>query len=373
MTNATREIVRGVRFTINFVMKESNDDSEIFCEIVVLEKPWLIKNNRKFSEMSSNNCSLPVTNDRFHYVVNQAFVNTKSDPENVDDQIIKTTIKKSAVEMPTTASSAISSGDEDETTTEASSSPVLSGNSMSFLDSLFNVNNFLPPPSSSSPSPATLENFTMTPDGESETEHNKTVKLKTVEHSQNSPVNLESLNGDTNINGSSESISDKNVFDVKNLEVEIKKAFSELFQTDPEFQAKFISLLHRTDDTNVEENSKFIVNILTNHMKSKFEVLTNQNQNQSVARAKRSSHSNIRDLTEEALDTLDKFDVDDNKRMILNIVSVTDLSDNSKHALQIEVEIANSKCHENSQEIEECKEKIEEHTKKICLLEVTIR
>lgn len=367
VTNATREIVRGVRFTIHFVMRESiaiDYESEIFCEIIVLEKPWLIRNNRKFSEMTSNNCSLPVTNDRFHYVVNQAFVNSQSEPTNVDDQII-TTEKSTTTTASTTI---IASDDVDEATTESFASPVLSGNSMSFLDSFFNVNNFLPS-SSSSPSQPT-ESSTTAPEGASETQQEGAVKLATVDNSENSPLNSESFNDTINNNGSSETGSEKQrEIDTKSLEIEIRKAFSELFQNNPEFQARFISLIHRTDNSKVEENSKFIVNILTHHIKDKFETLLNQNN--SILRARRASASNIKELSEEALDTLDRADDDDNKRMLLKIIKVTDAFGHEKNSLQIEVEIANSECQENSQEIDECVEKIDEQTKKICLLEVT--
>lgn len=362
VTNATREIVRGVRFTIHFAMLEkANDDnneaeSESFCEIIVLEKPWLIRNNRKFSEMTSNNCSLPLTNDRFHYVVNQAFVNSQSEPTNVDDQIITTEL--SAEIESSTESATIEDDEETASTTEepTHASPVLSGNSMSFLDSFFNVNNFMPsastlPPSSSSGS------STSAPDGASETQ----VELKTVEYSKSS-------NDAIDANGSAES-EVNNEFDSKAMEVEIRKAFSELFQSNAEFQARFISLIHRTDDAKVEENSKFVVNALTHHIKDKIDSLLNQNN--SLLRARRASNTNIRELSEEALDTLDRHDDDDKKRMLLKIHKVTDGLGDGKSSLQIEVEIANSECAENSQEIEECKETIDVQTSKICLLEVT--
>lgn len=364
VTNATREIVRGVRFTIHFAMlekasvDENEAESESFCEIIVLEKPWLIRNNRKFSEMTSNNCSLPLTNDRFHYVVNQVFVNTQSDPTNVDDQIITTEL---SAEIESTTESSVTTEDDEETTSTTKepshASPMLSGNSMSFLDSFFNVNNFMPSASTLPPS-SSLESSTSAPDGASETQ----VELKTVEDTKSSN---DAIGG----NGSTES-EVKNEFDSKTMEVEIRKAFSELFQSNAEFQARFISLIHRTDEAKTDENSKFIVNALTHHIKDKIETLLNQNSN-SLLRARRASHTNIRELSEEALDTLDRHDDDDKKRMLLKIHKVTDGLGEGKSSLQIEVEIANSECAENSQEIEECKETIDVQTSKICLLEVT--
>lgn len=334
--NATREIVRGVRFTISFVYRQESEDVESYCEMVVLEKPWLIRDNQKFSEMTSNNCSLPtLTVDRFHYVVNQAFVNQKADPINVDEQIIQVS----------TTEATTSSEIKEEFTTEMTTSPSsnLNGNSMSFLDNFFNVENFL------SPTTTTVA---------ADKEVDEVVQSRTNEQSLQ---NAEKTNNNDN-NTSSEEILKRR----ENLEIVIKKAFSELFQTNPEFQAKIIALIHRRDDSEVEENSKVIINILTNHLKEKFE------SPQDNLRSKRSSRWNIRDLTYEALDKLDSYDPDDNKRMLLNIIKVNEEEKGDKNLLRIEIEIANSECQENSHEISECEEKIDNKTKKICLLEVKI-
>jgi hypothetical protein len=321
-------------------MRQETEDDDIYCEIVVLEKPWLIRDNQKFSEMTANNCSLPiVTNDRFHYVVNKVFVNQKNDTVNVDDQVI--------MSSSTTTESQVSLESEEESTTEkmnTSSSSSLSGNSMNFLDNFFNVNNFLSPKITST----TVANDEVV---------DEVIESRTNEQSQQ---NAENINSDNNSNNNSDDLSRTR----ENLEIEIKKAFSELFQTNAEFQAKIIALIHRTDDSQLEENSKIIINILTNHLKTKFE---NPDGN---LRSKRSSRWNILDITQEALDTLDHIDPDDNKRMLLNIIKVNEEERGDKNLLRIQVEIANSECQENSHEISECEEKIDNKTKKICLLEV---
>lgn len=306
------------------------DENETYCEIVVVEKPWLIRDNQKFSEMTSNNCSLPTltTNDRFHYVVNKVFVNQKTDPINVDDQVVNAT----------TEATSLSLEHEEESTTEITTSPTLNGNSMNFLDNFFNVNNFI--------SPTTVATDKVVVDDE-------VIQSRTNEQSQ--------LNNNNENNNNS---SDLSKTTRENLEIEIKKAFSELFQTNAEFQAKIIALIHRRDDSQLEENSQIIINILTNHLKAKFE-----NPDESL-RSKRSSRWNILDITHEALDTLDHIDPDDNKRMLLHIIKVNEEEKGDKNLLRIEVEIANSECQENSHEISECEEKIDSKTKKICLLEV---
>lgn len=315
-----------------------SEDDETFCEIVVLEKPWLIRENQKFSEMTSNNCSLPLTtNDRFHYVVNQVFVNQKAEPANIDDQIVEVS----------TTTEAVSLENDEESTTEESTTPSsnLSGNSMNFLDNFFNVNNFLTTKTSSTTPPSEVVN--------------ETAQTRTVEQSQ---LNTENKN---NENSSSEILKRR-----EDLEIVIKKTFSELFQTDSEFQARIIALIHRVDDSELEENKRIVVNMLTNHLREKFEIPI-QSQNQSV-RERRSSRWNIRDLSEEALETLDHIDFDDNKRMLLNIIKVSEEEKGDKNLLRIEIEIANSKCQESSHEISDCEEKIDLNSKKICLLEVNI-
>lgn len=382
--NATREIVNGFKYEITFVMKNENDE-EIYCEMDVLEKPWLMRNSNKYRKMTYNNCSLENPSDdddkiRFQYEINPTFVNQKLDLSQLDisdmeDQIVtemprRTTSVRTRTTKTTVVSTTIEDDDEDETTLAP-----LNPSSKNLLDDFFNMNNFFsPPPATTSTTttttPKPLSNFNLDALDEM-------FGIKKVANSQAEPKLVDSSDDENlqqkrveNVNA----IPLRNETALKDLEIEIKKVFSELFQTDPEFQMNIIALINRKDDLNAQKNYNYVISILTAKLKDKIETFNerrNDDEHQVTVdplneeiRSKRST--NIRDLTEGALGTLDHIDVDDKKRVLLNIISVK----GKKNSLKVEAAIADSRCKENSRVIGKCDEKIYQNSEKVCLLEV---
>lgn len=383
---ATREIVNGLKYEIVFVMNNEHDD-EIYCEVDVIEKPWLIKDSKKFRKMSYNNCSLtnPIDDEdrmRFQYEVNPTFINNKPplsqyDISSMEDQIVTTSPREFSTIVPTMTSETTTEDDDDDDITL----PPLNQSSKNLLDDFFNMNNFFPPP----PSPVTTSTISPL------TNHNsdalgEMLGMKKIEKSNaESKVIDESLGGDDNLQQrrieSVDSIQTKNETALKELEVEIKKVFSELFQNDPEFQSNIIGLINRKDDSSAQKNYNYVINTLASRLKDRIETFNERRSDDTDEaqvtidpstesgdiRKKRSNEMNIWELTEDALDTLDRFDIDDKKRILINILNV---KNDRKDFFKIEATIADSKCQENSHEISLCDENIEPTSKKICLLEV---
>lgn len=382
--NATREIVNGLKYVITFVMKNEHDD-EIYCEMDVLEKPWLKKDSKKFRKMTYNNCSLENSPDeddkiRFQYDINPTFVNQRTDLTegeiiDMEDQIVTTKPRKTTT-VRTTTSTTTEGSDDDETTLAP-----LDPSSKNLLDDFFNMNNFFPPP----PSPSTTTT-TMKPLSNFDLDVlDEMFGVKKVSDSQAEPKLSESSDDD-NLQQkrveNNNAIPSRNETALKDLEVEIKKVFSELFQTDPEFQMNIIALINRKDDSNAQKNYNYVISILTSKLKDKIETFNERRNDENERqiegdeqqvtvdplngeiRSKRST--NVRDLTEDALGTLDHIDFDDRKRVLLNIISVK----GKKNTLKVEAAIADSQCNENSHEIGKCEEKIYQNSKKVCVLEV---
>lgn len=381
--NASREIVNGFKYEIIFAMQNEKNDL-FYCEMDVLEKPWLIKDSRKFRKMTYNNCSLenPIDDEDkiIEYEVNPTFLNqrtqlTEDDLREMEDQIV--TVRPDDI-----TTSIMDENDEDETTLAP-----LNPSSKNLLDDFFNMNKYFPPPQVPSTNPITttaspaLTNFNMDALDEM-------FGMKKVANSQaETKVNNDESERDNLQQKRIETIETtptKNETALKDLETEIKKVFSELFQTDPEFQMNIIALINRKDDSTAQKNYNYAINILATKLKDKIEMFNVRKQIEDDAaqvtadplsesgdiRKKRSSSKNIWDIAESALLTLDHFDSDDKKRILLNILNVK--QSNGQTTYKIEASIANSHCQENSHETGICEERIDLDSMKICLLEVII-
>lgn len=386
---ATREIVNGVKYEIVFVMTNEHDD-EIFCEMDVLEKPWLIRDSRKFRKMTYNNCSLTIpTNDedrmRFQYDINPTFVNQKTfgDLKDMEDQIITTRPRKPSIATTSTSTTAATVEESDED--DATLAP-LNPSSKNLLDDFFNMNMYFPPP----PKPAATSTTTTSPQPNLNLDAlDEMFGLRRVENSQAEPkISDDESSGDENlqqkrVESVDAAVPTRNETALKELESEIKKVFSELFQTDPEFQTNIIALINRKDDTNAQKNYNYVISILASKLKDKIETFNDRKPDESDdvqvtvnpnasgdIRRKRSYSTMIWELAEEALETLDHFDGDDDKRILINILNVRE--SDGKSSIKIEATVANSKCQENSHEIGKCDEQIDQNTIKICLLEVKL-
>lgn len=391
----TREIVNGVKYEIVFVMKNELDD-EVYCVIDVIEKPWLLKDLNKFRRMTYNNCSLTNSMDdddrmRFHYEINPICTNqrpqlSQDDVSDMEDQIITDKPRENSSMEPTTTEETTTEDDDDDVTLAP-----LNPSSKNLLDDFFNMNNYFPPP----PSPSTTSTMSPLPHVNFDALDDMFGMKKVEQSNAELKTNDESLAGDDNLQQkrveSIDAVPTKNQTTLKELEVDIKKVFSELFQSDPEFQANIIALINRKDDSTAQKNYNYVISILASKLKDRIETFSERRNDETVGdtqvtvgpmaepgdertesggdvRKRRSSGINVWDLTEEALYTLDRFDSDDNKRVLLNILNVT--KNDGKNFFKIEATIADSKCQENSHEIRNCEDKIEPSSKKVCLLEV---
>lgn len=392
---ATREIVNGVKYEIIFVMNNEHDD-EIYCELDVLEKPWLIKDSKKFRKMLYNNCSLTNPEDdedrmRFQYDVNPTFVNQRTqisqdDLIDMEDQIFTTKPRQatSTTATSTTTTTTTEADDEDDDATLAPLNP----SSKNLLDDFFNMNNYFPPP----PSPTTTSTMSPLPHTNFDA-LDEMFGMKKVDdsHAERRVLdNEQSANDDDDLQQKHidpiNIAPTKNETELKELESEIKKVFSELFQSDPEFQTNIIALINRKDDTTAQKNYNYVISILASKLKDKIETFNERRSDDNTEapsvtvetvstesgdiRKKRSHDlgSKIWDLTEDALETLDHFDEDNNKRVLLNILSVKEVD--GTNTFKIEATVANSRCQENSHELVNCNEKIDQSSVKVCLLEV---
>jgi hypothetical protein len=297
--NVSREIVNGFKYEIFFVMKSDEDDDEIYCVMDILEKPWLIKDSLKYRKMTYNNCSLtnPIDEDdrmRFQYEVNPTFVSQKTDLSeedirNMEDQIIS-----------------LKDSEEVETTTVVLEDVTLNPSSKNILDGFFNMQDFIAQPqTTTTTSRPALSDFNMAAldemfgirKDESVTQHK---------------------------NFESEVAPKKDNETLKHLEIEIKRAFSELFQSDPEFQMNIVALINRRDDSAAQKNFNQIIEILGRKLKDKLESYHNEqlnnnfdetendqqvtvNPNESIVR-KRRSYRNI--FVVKGLNCVDSHEID---------------------------------------------------------------
>lgn len=262
----------------------------------------------------------------------------------------------------------------------------LNPSSKNLLDDFFNMNNYFPPPQI----PSTIQFTTASPASPNLNMDalDEMFGMKKVSNSQTEPkVNDdESENDNLQQQRVGEAIPTRNEAALKDLESHIKKSFSELFQTDPVFQMNIIALINRNDDSSAQKNYNYVINILASKLKDKIEMFNARQHagdddvqvtidplsESGDIRKKRSpskfTNKEFWNLAEDALDTLDHFDSDDKKRILLNILMIS----NGTTTYKIEVTIANSHCQENSHETGKCNEKIDLDSMKMCLLEVII-
>lgn len=392
----TREIISGLKYEIVFVMQNEKND-EIYCDMDVLEKPWLIQNLQKYRKITFNNCSLTnLTDDddrmRFQYEINPTFATTRTELSQdelleMEDQIVTSKPRKvpTTTEMTTTTST--TEGTTDRNDGESTLAP-LNPSSKNVLDDFFNMNNYFPPPQN--PTKTTSTASPLLPNLNVDA-MDEIFGIKKVVDSQSEPRVRE----DESSVMDEESIEQKRVKNVKSvatinetalkdLEIEIKKVFSELFQSDPEFQLNIIALINRKDDSTAQKNYNYVISILANKLKDKIETFNNRridenDDAQQVTidpingdgdiRYKRSYSLKIWDLAEESLETLDRIDSDDKKRILIEVISVKPAG-GKKNILKLLVTVADSPCQESSHEISECEEKIDRRSMKLCLFEV---
>lgn len=291
--NLTREIVNGFKYEIIFVMKNENDE-DIYCEMDVLEKPWLTKDNKKYRKMVYNNCSLVNSVDdedrtRFEYEINPIFVNQRTEMTSDEIRLMEDEIIADKTQ------------DDDTIVTEESTTVLLEDATLSaldpssknILDNFFNMNHYFPHTTlpTATTTTSTLSSSDMKiidemlesrkiEDSQAQRTHESSTVTNTEATTQ---LDAEALHNERRRNNEA----------LKELEVEIKKTFSELFQTDPEFQMNIIGLINRKDDSNVQVNYNYVVNILANKLKDKIEAYNERRNNESLAnRRKRAIDSN---------------------------------------------------------------------------------
>lgn len=366
--NATREIVNGVKYEIVFVM-QNEADSDVVCLMDVLEKPWLVRDKRKFRKMTYNNCSLmnPVDGDdgiRQQYDINPVFTNQQS--YLTEDDIIK----DMEDQIITEKSTVITTTTEEDDATLAPLNP----SSKNLLDDFFNMNHFFPPPPSS-----TTTTTTLSPLSNSGMDAlDEIFGMKKVENTQSALTIGDDDLQQSRIEPNEALPTSKESTALKELEMEIKKAFSELFQTDPDFQMNIIALINRKDDSAAQKNYNYVVSILAAKLKDKIEsysdrrteahnqqVTVNPN-DQQPGDIRRKRKAGLWNLAELALEQLDRYDNDNKKRILLDILDVGK-NEKDNNLFTITVTIANSRCSEKS---ENCNDILDNKTKKICLLEV---
>lgn len=391
----TREIVNGLKYEIVFVMQNEKND-EIYCDMDVLEKPWLIQNLQKYRKITFNNCSLAnLTDDedrmRFQYEINPTFATTRTELLqdellDMEDQIVTSKPRKVSTTTEVTTTTSTTEGTTDRNDGESTLAPP-NPSSKNVLDDLFNMNNYFPPPQNptrtSTASPL-LPNLNL--DALDEIFGSKKVvdsqsepRVREDESSVMDEENIEQKRVE-NVNA----VSTINETALKDLEIEIRKVFSELFQSDPEFQLNIIALINRKDDSTAQKNYNYVISILANKLKDKIETFNDRRidgnddaqqvtidpiNDEGDIRYKRSYSLKIWDLAEESLGTLDRIDSDDKKRILIEIISVKPAGE-KKNILKLLVTVADSPCQESSHEISECEEKNDRRSMKLCQFEV---
>lgn len=283
--SATREIVNGFKYELFFVMKNVDDvdEEEIYCVIDVFEKPWLIEDLRKFRKMTYNNCSLPnaLENDDIVYENNPTFTNqrtelTEEELKRMEDQILSVTSSEEVTVV--------------ETSTVILEDATLNPSSKNILDGFFNMQDFLPQSTTTdaAPSSSSLSDFNMA-------SLDEMFGIRKVDSLQAQPVREEEMQSVPTALPKNDNET------LRNLEVEMKKAFSELFQSDPEFQMNIVALINRKDDAQAQKNYNQIIEIIGRKLKDKIDsysteqrsvvddIVVNQNEPVFVNRKKRSN------------------------------------------------------------------------------------
>lgn len=393
--DAKREIVAGVKYEILFRVLDEANIEETSCFIIILEKPWLQKDSQKYREMVYNNCSVPFlkTPPESSYSMSPLFGNkrqaemTSGNMKDLESQIQfgTTNTEKPEVERTTEMS------EEFETTTEkVESAETLNPSSKNMLDDIFNLKNYFEPniEEKTTETPTTekpLSGFSM--DAlDSLFGIKKEVKEQTFTANRAFP----NINASPTERSSEESYSNSNSEskeksggsnDLNVLELEVKRTFSELFQNNPEFQRAITDLINEKNEQLVQEKYSYVFNILMSNLKEKIEKFSNRKvedeKEPSVLETSKSPehhHSKrsvdkdeILSLAGSSLAELDRYDHDDTKRVLLNVLNVKMTNINNQTRLLITLNVANSLCKENE---ENCEIEIDNQSSKTCFFEV---
>jgi hypothetical protein len=274
--NATREIINGFKYEVIFVMRNIDNDEDDYCLIDIIEKPWLIKDSQKYRRMTYNNCSLVNIFDEnvaYEYERNPIYVNqqtdlSEDDLKSMEDQII--VIDSTTPAVQTTTSIVL-----DDITMPQSSK--------NLLDDFFNMNNyFQTTTTTTTQSPGLLTNSNMDAlDKLFGIQKNESPVQKSSHDVSMTNSNADVVEQRTVYENANPNYQNQNDEALNELKIEIKKAFSELFQTDPIFQMNIIALINRrSDEVRVQQNYEYVANILANKLRDKIELYNERRNNE---------------------------------------------------------------------------------------------
>lgn len=356
--NAAREVVLGVKFTVVFSFKEESKESEdeTVCSILVLEKPWLIKDSEKYKSLVTNNCSLPEVPQisENEYSINPIFQNNQTTLSSEEMKELEGQIK---VDDITTAKIAETSGEENDKTTDDDSSLKISSKNM--LDDIFNLNNYYH--TNNEPTaeiPTTTTTNSLSSFSQDALDNLFDVKKDPVESS----IKKEEKIDIHQTNSRNESISQA-------LEMDIKRIFSDLFQNDPNFQAAITSLIRETNPDVAKEKYNYIFSVIMSHLQ--IEAMQSKSvPEDSLNRKKRSmTKEDFENLANSALNELDYYDEDDNRRLLYKILNVKLNRNKNETHYFITVSILHSNCTENSTD-DSCSMLMHNEPSQTCVFEV---
>lgn len=399
-----REVVAGVKYEIVFEMVSGDDEPQI-CFLNVLEKPWLTKNSKKFQTMLSNNCSLVEQEDdnQFQYAINPVFSTQDKENEEMSAESLRFLEEQIITSVTTEVAPRLYTSTTEKTeldTTEVT----LKHSSKSMLDDFFNLNNFFQTQATDGDQSQTTTEKGL--DQSSKDALDEMFGLTTPEKKQESRNNFASNPQGAEVE---ETVESKNVETVQTvmkpsrgnvalnqLELEIKKSFSELFQNNAEFQLAITELIeNKNAQQNSQDNYNRVFNILVNNLKVKIESYTKvdepttetvTNEPHVISSGDQTNHfhnkRSIANITIDqtknlarvrgALMRLDNLDDDDMKRVVVEVVSAKKYKVKGiKHHL-ITLKYANSNCFELSR-VKTCSQNFDKETVKMCVFEVKAR
>ena len=407
----SRAVVAGVKYEIIFKMLDL-EGMEHICDLNVLEKPWLMKNSQKFRTLLSSNCSMveQKEEDQSQYVINPVFKPQASDNEEMSEESLKY-LEEQIVPYATTeiTRQRKTTTEQPETSSYESSESTFKPDSKNMLDDFFKINNFFQPET------------TVADVGASEIgQIDETTTLKSLDQSSKDaldemfgfkPAEKKTENTNNFANPQSSDVNE-DIVQVKRiepvqtgvkpsrgnvalnqLELEIKKSFSDLFQNNAEFQQAIAKLIENKNSQQIsQDNYNHVFNILVNNLKLKIESYTNieasttessTNDPSVISSASQINHyhnkrsvanvtvenKKVLNLVRNALMRLDNLDEDDMKRVVIEIITTKVYKvQGVKHHL-VNLKYANSNCYEHAKEIT-CAQNFNKETVKMCVFEV---
>jgi cathepsin F len=392
IVEARRELVAGVKYEVIFRALDKENNDEISCFTTILEKPWLQRNSQKYREMIFSNCSIPFVASlpESSFSPNPTFENKRTEMssgemKDLEQQILS---NDSTTEKSSSATQTVKLEEIDvETTTETiKSAENLDPSSKNMLDDFFNLKNYIERKTTTE-TPVTekpLSGFSMDAlDNlfgiKKEVKEEKFTANRGFSNVNASPTER-TTSGESNSNSESKEKSHEN-FALNLLELEVKRTFSELFQNNPEFQRAITELINENNEQIKQEKYNYVFNILMRNLKEKLEKLSNHKvsdeKEPSVIQTSQSPehHHSKRSLEKEeiwrisnsALSQLDRYDEDETKRVVLNIINVKMTNINNQTRLLITLNVANSLCKEND---DNCEKEIDNLSSKMCTFEV---